>query len=115
MRQLYKIGIKIILKSKRIKRFVQRGRKGYSKHDLYIFNTHIVMMILNAIRDFRKEGYEIDPEGKLEDGWVAIQNCILNQMDEFTTEEREALYKRVDKGFETFKDVFFKLELPRQI
>jgi len=114
---------------KKIKYFIQRGRKGYSTFDLYSLSYYLADLISNALKEFKENEFMGIPtriyEESKENEKVALKkwNKILDKIiDTFETvkkiTESEVIYIPTDTpNFKEARESFRKLakELPAKL
>ena len=110
---------------KKIKYFIQRGRRGFSDEDLWDFSYYLSNTICEGIKEFRKDisGYpsSMTPEkwaetlASIEDGFKAAltisdRSLTVTGKDgkiEFNDELYADYMKRFNKAMDLFKKYYF--------
>lgn len=110
-----------------IKYFIQRGKRGYSDFDIMDFDTYLLELIPNALKDFNNKR-DTYPSELSDEEWGSVLNEIItsfenandiavvsisadeeNQKMNKIKEKKEYLQKNLEKGFELLLKYFHDL------
>lgn len=67
-----------------IRRFIERGRKGYCYEDLWSFDNWLSKTIANGLREFKADCHCYPPDIDEWDEWMAVLDEMIECFDEQT-------------------------------
>ena len=69
---------------KAIKRFIERGRKGYCYKDLWSFDNWLSKTITRGLREFKENCHSYPSEDITWEGWMKVLDEIIECFEEQT-------------------------------
>ena len=67
---------------KAIRRFIERGRKGYCKEDMWSFNNWLSSLLANALREFKQNCHTYPNDIDEWDEWMKILDEMIECFEE---------------------------------
>ena len=65
-----------------LRKFIERGRKGYCYEDLWSFDNWLSKTIANGLREFKKNCHGYPSEDVTWEGWMTILDEMIECFDE---------------------------------
>jgi len=107
-----------------LRQFVERGRKGFVKEEMWSFDNWLSELIANGLREFKQDCHTYPNDiGKWED-WMAILDEMIECFEEQTRnidtnfsgdymerwqERRENQRRKLHRGFELLERYYYDL------
>ena len=66
----------------RLRKFIERGKKGYCYEDLWSFDCWLSRAIANGLREFKANCHAYPSEAITWEGWMAILDEMIECFDE---------------------------------
>lgn len=67
---------------KSIRKFIERGRKGYCYEDMWEFDNWLSKLIANGLREFKANCHSYPSEGVTWEEWMAILDEMIECFEE---------------------------------
>ena len=82
-----------------IRRFIERGRKGFCNEDLWSFDNWLSGLIARGLREFKKNCYSYPNDIDNWDEWMSV----LDEMIECFEEQTRGISNFLPSSLETYK------------
>ena len=108
---------------KAIRRFLERGRKGYCYEDLWSFNNFLSGLIARALREFKVNCHGYPGDGISWEEWMTILDEMIECFEEQTRsldnvgqdilerwkERRDVQKRKLHRGLELLEKYYYDL------
>lgn len=108
----------------KVRRFIERGRKGYCYEDLWSFDNFLSKVIANALREFKQNCHTYPSDGISWEEWQATLDEMIECFEEQTRsldniggqdfltkweERRECQKQKLHRGLELLERYYYDL------